>query len=65
MNAADRSRAGEPVGGWWLLVLVGVLSIAAGVNLFELARMMVTRLEQISRTYGHLLPDVLQDADGA
>jgi hypothetical protein len=35
------------------------------VNLFELARMMGTRLEQISKTYGHLLPDILQDADGA
>jgi integrase len=34
-------------------------SIAAGVNLFELARMMGTSLEQISKTYGHLLPDVL------
>lgn len=34
-------------------------SIAAGVNLFELARMMGTSLEQISETYGHLLPDVL------
>ena len=30
-----------------------------GLNLFELARMMGTSLEQIRKTYGHLLPDVL------
>jgi hypothetical protein len=32
-------------------------SIAAGVSLFELARFMGTSIEQIDRTYGHLLPD--------
>jgi integrase len=32
-------------------------SIAAGVSLFELARFMGTSVEQIDRTYGHLLPD--------
>jgi integrase len=34
-------------------------SIAAGVSLFELARFMGTSVEQIDRTYGHLLPDAL------
>jgi integrase len=32
-------------------------AIAAGVQLFELARFMGTSVEQIDRTYGHLLPD--------
>jgi hypothetical protein len=31
-------------------------AIAAGVSLFELARFMGTSVEQIDRTYGHLLP---------
>jgi integrase len=34
--------------------------IAAGVSLFELARFMGTSVEQIDRTYGHLLPDALE-----
>ena len=33
------------------------LAIAAGVSLFELARFMGTSVEQIDRTYGHVLPD--------
>jgi integrase len=37
-------------------------SIAAGVSLFELARFMGTSIEQIDRTYGHLLPDTLERA---
>lgn len=32
-------------------------AIAAGVSLFELARFMGTSVEQIDKTYGHLLPD--------
>lgn len=32
-------------------------AIAAGVNLFELARFMGTSVDQIDKTYGHLLPD--------
>jgi integrase len=35
-------------------------AIAAGVSLFELARFMGTSVEQIDRTYGHLLPDSLE-----
>jgi hypothetical protein len=34
-------------------------AIAAGVSLFELARFMGTSVEQIDKTYGHLLPDAL------
>jgi len=37
-------------------------SIAAGVSLFELARFMGTSVEQIDRTYGHLLPDSIDRA---
>jgi integrase len=32
-------------------------AIAAGVSLFYLARILGTSVEQIDRTYGHLLPD--------
>jgi integrase len=35
-------------------------AIAARVSLFELARFMGTSVEQIDRTYGHLLPDSLE-----
>ncbi len=34
-------------------------AIAAGVSLFEFARFMGTSVEQIDKTYGHLLPDAL------
>jgi integrase len=34
-------------------------AIAASVSLFELARFMGTSVEQIDKTYGHLLPDAL------
>jgi integrase len=37
-------------------------AIAAGVPLFELSRFMGTSVEQIGRTYGHLLPDSLDRA---
>jgi hypothetical protein len=33
------------------------LAIAAGVSLFYLARLMGSSVEQIDRTYGHMLPD--------
>ncbi len=35
-------------------------SIAAGVSLFALARRMGTSVEQIGKTYGHLLPDAVE-----
>lgn len=37
-------------------------SIAAGVGLFELSRVMGTSLQQLDKTYGHLLPDSLDRA---
>lgn len=40
-------------------------SIAAGVSLFELARFMGTSVDQIDKTYGHLLPDSLDRARSA
>jgi integrase len=40
-------------------------SIAAGIGLFELARFMGTSVEQIDRTYGHLLPDSIDRARAA
>jgi integrase len=35
-------------------------SIAAGVSLYDLARFMGTSVDQIDKTYGHLLPDSLE-----
>jgi integrase len=35
-------------------------SIAAGVSLFALARRMGTSVEQLDKTYGHLLPDAVE-----
>jgi integrase len=35
-------------------------SIAAGVSLFALARRMGTSVQQIDKTYGHLLPDAVE-----
>jgi integrase len=37
-------------------------AIAAGIGLFELSRLTGTSVEQIDRTYGHLLPDSLDRA---
>lgn len=37
-------------------------AIAAGVPLFELSRFMGTSVQQIGKTYGHLLPDSLERA---
>jgi hypothetical protein len=38
------------------------LSIAAGVSLFELSRLMGTSPAMLDRTYGHMLPDALDRA---
>ena len=68
------ARSPHPV--VWLLRRVGLqpaalrhtfasFSIAAGVSLFELARFMGTSVDQIDKTYGHLLPDSLDRARGA
>jgi hypothetical protein len=37
-------------------------SIAAGVSLFDLSRLMGTSVEQLDKVYGHLLPDSLDRA---
>jgi integrase len=37
-------------------------AIAAGIGLFELSRLMGTSVDQIDRTYGHMLPDSLDRA---
>jgi integrase len=37
-------------------------AIAAGIGLFELSRLMGTSVDQLDRTYGHLLPDSLDRA---
>ena len=41
------------------------LSIAAGVSLFELSRLMGTSPAMLDKTYGHLLPDALDRARSA
>jgi len=38
------------------------LSIAAGVSLFELSRLMGTSPAMLDNTYGHMLPDALDRA---
>ena len=40
-------------------------SIAAGVSLFDLSRLMGTSLEQLDKVYGHLLADSLERARAA
>ena len=35
-------------------------SIAAGVELYTLARFMGTSIDQLDRTYGHLMPDAIE-----
>jgi integrase len=37
-------------------------SIAAGVSLFDLSRLMGTSVEQLDKVYGHLLADSLERA---
>jgi hypothetical protein len=41
------------------------MSIAAGVSLFELSRLMGTSPGMIDKTYGHMLPDALDRARSA
>jgi integrase len=39
--------------------------IAAGIATFEIARIAGTSVQQIERTYGHLLPDAIERGRGA
>jgi hypothetical protein len=41
------------------------LSVAAGVSLFELSRLMGTSPAMLDKTYGHMLPDALDRARSA
>ena len=56
---ALRAAALEHRGPYALRHTFASFSIAAGVQLFELARFMGTSVEQIDPTYGHLLADSL------
>jgi integrase len=53
LDAAGLTRRGP----YALRHTYAAFSIAAGVSLYELARFMGTSVEQIDKTYGHLLPD--------
>jgi hypothetical protein len=55
-SGGSRRRARAPV-AVRLRHTYASFSIAAGVSLFELSRFMGTSVEQLDRTYGHLLPD--------
>lgn len=57
-------RAGglEPRTPYALRHTYASLSIAAGVSLFELSRLMGTSPAMLDRTYGHMLPDALDRA---
>jgi integrase len=59
-NPAVRAAGVEHRTPYALRHTYATFAIAAGVSLFELARFMGTSVEQIDRTYGHLLPDALE-----
>jgi integrase len=61
-TAALDSAGGERRTPYALRHTFASWSIAAGVPLFDLARFMGTSVEQIDRTYGHLLPDSIDRA---
>jgi integrase len=57
---AVRAAGLEHRGPYSLRHTDAAFSIAAGVSLFALARRMGTSVEQIGKTYGHLLPDAVE-----
>jgi integrase len=57
---AVRAAGLEHRGPYSLRHTYAAFSIAAGVSLFALARRMGTSVEQIGKTYGHLLPDAVE-----
>jgi integrase len=63
-NPAVRAAGEEHRTPYALRHTFASFAIAAGVPLFELARFMGTSVEQIDRTYGHLLPDSLDRTRG-
>jgi integrase len=63
-NAAVRAAGLEHRTPYSLRHTYAAWSIAAGVSLFALARRMGTSVEQIDKTYGHLLPDAAEHERG-
>ena len=62
MDAGRPRRGARAPSPYALRHTFATFAIAAGVGLFELSRLMGTSVEQIDRTYGHLLPDSLDRA---
>lgn len=58
-NPAIRAAEVPPRVPYALRHTYASMSIAAGVNLFEVARFMGTSIAMIEKTYGHLLPDAV------
>lgn len=58
LDANGKLRAGRTP--YLLRHTFASFAIAAGIPTFEIARMMGTSIEQIEKTYGHLLPDALK-----
>ena len=58
-NPAVRAAGLEHRTPYALRHMFASFAIAAGIATFEIARMMGTSIEQIEKTYGHLLPDAL------
>jgi hypothetical protein len=53
-------RFPSPSGHPQRLTLLELALPAAGGTAFEIARMMGTSIEQIEKTYGHLLPNAIE-----
>jgi integrase len=59
-NPAMKAAGCEPRPPHTMRHTFASFAIAAGLPTFEIARMMGTSIEQIEKTYGHLLPDALE-----
>ena len=57
-----RRRAGARLTPYALRHTFATNALAAGINLYELARYMGTSVEMVDRTYGHLAPGAEQSA---
>jgi integrase len=64
-NPALRAAGVEHRSPYALRHTFASFSIAAGVSLFELSRLMGTSPAMLDRTYGHMLPDALDRARSA
>jgi integrase len=64
-NPALRAAGIEHRSVYALRHIYASLSIAAGVSLFELSRLMGTSPAMLDKTYGHMLPDALDRARSA